>query len=129
MGVDFYIVNHANKTKFGLSRCYILHEDYYWLCDKDFLLSKIVEGLSWNENFCAGYCVWLRDKIWEFIKDVQDEKDIDILTDGQVFDLEMQGPTPDFHYKYPDPYPNPYEQVGDRYAKKEVWLKHCEENY
>ena len=72
------------RTLFDMGKTYISswNGDKSWLYDRELMLEAICQQYANNENFTVGYCLWLRDQLWEFIKNVQNEREIEILNDS-----------------------------------------------
>ena len=132
VGVEYTIVNHKNKTLFDMGKTYIRgwNEDKLWLYERSWLLEVICEQYASNENFKVGYCVWLRDQLWNFVQGVQKEEEIEILSDSGHGDqlYEMEHGKWDWHNNKQLAEPE-YTVAGSRYCKQEVWMQWILDNY
>lgn len=94
MGIDYYVVNHRDKTMFSLGKAYnfeSLHEDYgdYWKVDKDFLTELMKEAWAeWADGVPAGYPQYFLDRLWRFMDGVP-PKEITVVNDAgdEYFEL------------------------------------------
>lgn len=129
MGVDFVIVNHKSKELFPMGRAYNSHwnNNKEWIYDKHLLLEEVCYLYRLAE---AGYCLWLRDQIWNFIQGIDDDSQIEILNDSNDGDIlhKMTYGKLDFETKK---YISPpeYNVLDGRYCKKEVWDQWIIDNY
>lgn len=138
--MDYYLINRRLKTKFDLGRHkFKLLETKKWLYDKSLLLEAIVQGYALQEQFSAGYCLYLRDKIWEWVqdgrrlrtpdpKDEMDfgpgyEKNFLFCSDRQLLDLELSEGAGSNNG------PIEYKLTGSRYCNDLEWRTYVFEKY